>query len=416
MGGTTTDLGVLQRRPPAGHRAGRRGGRLAHHGARDRRAHHRAGRRQRDPPGRRRQADASVRSGWCRWRCWVRATRRCWPAGGRPGRCRRRILAARPLCAAALRRARRRGIGRAQPARTRGAGAGHRTSRSPCASWPSRSVRSAPWPRSSARAWCRSAGFTPSDAAHVLGLQHNWSTPAAQMAAQLACRLRDMKFPTPERTAAVRARCLERDGAPERPPFWTPRSASTCAKTSWSTPSVPATGRWAWPGSASRPSMPVVAVGGPVRVYYRRGRPPPGLPGRVPGTLRGGQRRRCGHRRGGADRVTVRVVGDGSGLFVLHSPVGTRQFTDPQAGTAGGDRTGAAAAIDAVVAMGAVADPEVRVTVSKQLLPNAGERHRIAGGRGHWPRRSGGRTRRQTPDRSAGILYTITQTHFRSPA
>ena len=36
------------------------------------------------------------------------------------------------------------------------------------------------------------SAFTPSDAAHVLGLQDNWSAPAALMAAQLACRLRDM--------------------------------------------------------------------------------------------------------------------------------------------------------------------------------------------------------------------------------
>jgi hypothetical protein len=43
-------------------------------------------------------------------------------------------------------------------------------------------------------------GLTPSDAAHVLGLQSNWSAAAAMMAAQLGCRLRDMKFPTPERT------------------------------------------------------------------------------------------------------------------------------------------------------------------------------------------------------------------------
>ena len=44
------------------------------------------------------------------------------------------------------------------------------------------------------------AGFTPSDAGHVLDLQANWSRPAAYMAAQLGCRLREMKMPTPART------------------------------------------------------------------------------------------------------------------------------------------------------------------------------------------------------------------------
>ena len=44
------------------------------------------------------------------------------------------------------------------------------------------------------------SGFTPSDAAHVLGLQSNWCGAAAEKAAALAVRFRDMKMPTAEHT------------------------------------------------------------------------------------------------------------------------------------------------------------------------------------------------------------------------
>ncbi|MFN4143303.1 hydantoinase/oxoprolinase family protein, partial [Aestuariivirga sp.] len=40
----------------------------------------------------------------------------------------------------------------------------------------------------------QTGGFTPSDAAHVLGLQDNWPGPAAELAAKLMLRFRDMKL------------------------------------------------------------------------------------------------------------------------------------------------------------------------------------------------------------------------------
>ena len=45
----------------------------------------------------------------------------------------------------------------------------------------------------------KSGGFTPSDAAHVLGLQDNWPGPAAELAAKLMVRFRDMKLGDAER-------------------------------------------------------------------------------------------------------------------------------------------------------------------------------------------------------------------------
>jgi len=211
--------------------------------------------------------------------------------------------------------------------------------------------------------------FTPSDAAHVLGLQDNWSAPAAQMAAQLGCRLRDMKFPTPERT-----RQFAHDVWSETVRL----SARTILDTAFGEhlrddkliDAVCAGAQGL--GLASiriTPTVPVVAVGGPVQVYYREV----------------GRRLGCevvfpehcdvANAVGAATGVvahsaTVRVAGDGSGMFLLHSTVGTRQFTDPQAALQAATDLARQTATDAVVVMGA-AHPEVRVTVTKQLLPNA---------------------------------------------
>ena len=212
-------------------------------------------------------------------------------------------------------------------------------------------------------------GFTPSDAAHVLGLQDNWSAPAARLAAQLGCRLREMKFPTPERTEQY-----ARDVWSETVRL----SARTILDTAFGEhlredkllhAVCAGDGTLGLARITITPSLPVVAVGGPVRVYY----------GEV------GRRLGCevvfpehcdvanavGAATGVvAQTVTVRVDGDGSGLFMLHSTLGTRQFTDPAAAIEAATVLARQSARDAVIAMGA-ADPQVRVMVTKQLLPNA---------------------------------------------
>jgi hypothetical protein len=189
------------------------------------------------------------------------------------------------------------------------------------------------------------------------------------MAAQLGCRLRDMKFPTPERT-----RQYAHDVWSETVRL----SARTILDTAFGEhlrdnkliDAVCAGAQGL--GLASiriTPTVPVVAVGGPAQVYYREV----------------GRRLGCevvfpehcdvanavGAATGAvAHSATVRVAGDGSGLFLLHSTVGTRQFTDPQAALQAATDLARQTATDSVVVMGA-AHPEVRVTVTKQLLPNA---------------------------------------------
>ncbi|MCB2044379.1 MAG: hypothetical protein KDH48_28260, partial [Rhodoferax sp.] len=212
-------------------------------------------------------------------------------------------------------------------------------------------------------------GLTPSDAAHVLGLQHNWSTPAAMLAAQLGCRLREMKLPTPERTqqfardiwsetVRLSARAIL-DTALGEPLHEDKLAQSVCA----------GDGMLGLARVSITPTIPVVAVGGPVGVYY-------GEVGRRLGCQMvfpefGDVANAIGAATGVvAQTVSVHVAGDGSGLFVLHSPVGTRQFSDPAQAIEAAMGLARQAATDAVLAMGAV-NPEVRIVLRKQLLPNA---------------------------------------------
>ncbi len=168
-------------------------------------------------------------------------------------------------------------------------------------------------------------GFTPSDAAHVLGLQANWSQPAARLAAQLAFRFRNMKLGAAEQikdfcheiwseTVSLSARAIVSaavDGSLEDNAL----VDAVCR-------GRPVVGLATVSVS---PTVPIVAVGGPARVYY----------GEV------GRRLQCdvvfsehcevANAIGAAaslvaHRVTVTVEGDGNGAFRVHSAQGTQIF------------------------------------------------------------------------------------------
>ncbi len=213
------------------------------------------------------------------------------------------------------------------------------------------------------------SGFTPSDAAHVLDLQNNWSREAAWMAAQLATRLREMKFPTPERTQAFAREVWSETVRLSARAILDTAVGEHLREDKLIHAVCAGEGRLGLARITVRPEVPVVAVGGPVGVYY----------GEVARRLGcdivfpefGDVANAVGAATGVvAHSVTVRVAGDGSGLFMLHSTIGTRQFTDPAAALEAATTLARQAAHDAVVAMGA-ASPQVKVSVTKQLLPNA---------------------------------------------
>ena len=213
------------------------------------------------------------------------------------------------------------------------------------------------------------SGFTPSDAAHVLGLQANWSSEAAYLAGQLGARLREMKFPTPERTEqfahdvwneTVRLTGLAildtALGVKLSDQQLIDAVCSGNAQLGLATLSI-------------KPSLPVVAVGGPVKVYY------PEVARRLGCEVVFPEHCDVANAVGAAigvvaQTVVVRVAGDGSGLFVLHSTVGTQQFSDPAEALRRATEMAREAARAAVLAMGAQA-PEVKLSLQKTMLPNA---------------------------------------------
>lgn len=212
-------------------------------------------------------------------------------------------------------------------------------------------------------------GLTPSDAAHVMGLQSNWSAAAAMMAAQLGCRLREMKFPSPERTQQF-ARDIWSETVRLSARAILDTAVGESLKDDKLVHAVCAGESQIGLARVSlSPMIPVVAVGGPVSVYY-------GEVGRRLGCQivfpeNGDVANAIGAATGVvAQTVAVHVAGDNSGLFVMHSPVGTRQFTDPAAAIEAAVALARQSATESVLSMGA-ANPEVRIVIRKQLLPNA---------------------------------------------
>ncbi len=213
------------------------------------------------------------------------------------------------------------------------------------------------------------SSLTPSDVSHVLGLQANWSPEAATMATQLACRLRDMKQPTAERTQAfaqdVWAETVRLTGlAILQTAFGVemadnPLTHAVCS----------GRGVLGLATVSLQPSIPVVAVGGPVKVYYEEVQRRLGCEVVFPEFCEVANA--VGAATGVvAHSVTVEVMGDGTGLFRMHSSASTRQFTDAVEALATAQALAEQLAHDAVVEMGAP-KPQVKLSISKQYMPNA---------------------------------------------
>jgi N-methylhydantoinase A/oxoprolinase/acetone carboxylase beta subunit len=217
------------------------------------------------------------------------------------------------------------------------------------------------------------AGFTPSDAAHVLDLQGNWSREAAFTAAQLMTRLKDMKMPD-----LPRVQHFAREVWDEAVRL----SGRAVLRTALGlSPSVgredgvllDAVCRGAAEVGLARvalsPTVPVVAVGAPVKVYY--GEVAKRLGAHVVFPDHCEVANAVGAATGLIARaVSVQVTGDGGGLFRVHAPQGTEVLSEAGAALKKAADSAADAARRAVIAMGA-AEPEVRITTVKHLLPDA---------------------------------------------
>ncbi len=215
----------------------------------------------------------------------------------------------------------------------------------------------------------QTGGFTPSDAAHVLGLQDNWPGPAAELAARLMVRRRDMKVGD---AARVQAFCRE---------VWSDtvrRSCSVILETAFAAPvaasplvdaACAGEGQFGLAKISLSPVVPVVAVGGPVRVFYGEVAKrlncevvfPPfcdvaNAVGAAAGVV--------------AQTIVITVEGDGSGLFRMHGPAGTVTFKSGAAAVAAAEILARDTAMEAVQSLGA-SHAQVQVSVEKHLLPEA---------------------------------------------
>ena len=213
------------------------------------------------------------------------------------------------------------------------------------------------------------SSLTPSDVSHVLGLQANWSLEAATMATQLAARLRDMKLPTPERTRAFAKGVWDETVRLTGLAILQTAFGVEMADNPLTHAVCSGTGHLGLAKVSLAPSIPVVAVGGPVKVYYEE------VQRRLQCEMVFPEFCEVANAVGAAtgvvaQSVTVEVMGDGSGLFRLHSTAGTRQFTNAAEALEAAQALAEQLAHDAVVAMGAP-HPQVKLSVSKQYMPNA---------------------------------------------
>jgi N-methylhydantoinase A/oxoprolinase/acetone carboxylase beta subunit len=211
--------------------------------------------------------------------------------------------------------------------------------------------------------------FTPSDAAVVLGLQDNWPRPAAAMAAKLVIRLRDMKLPDDQRTDEFCREVWSKTvSLSTRVLLETTMGTKDKDSAAWSAV-CEGVGQVGLTKVSLSPVVPIVAVGGPARIYY----------GEV------GKRLACdvvfppfndvanavGAAAGQvADRVTISVEGDGNGAFRVHGGGGALVFGSGKLALSEAIRLAQSLAIGLAEKRGAKF-PKVTVSVEKALLPDA---------------------------------------------
>jgi N-methylhydantoinase A/oxoprolinase/acetone carboxylase beta subunit len=211
--------------------------------------------------------------------------------------------------------------------------------------------------------------FTPSDASHVLGKQDNWSGPAAKLGAKLLARFRNMKMPD---DAAIQSIChAVWDATVSMSARIIVDTALVNVNDSHALIDAVCAGR-GFVGRAKvqiSPAMPIVAVGGPVRVYYDE------VARRLQTQVVFAPFCDVANAVGAAsalvmDRVTVTVEGDGNGLYRVHGGGQGEQFGSGKLALERAIQLASDLALGQSLKRGAI-KPDVEVTVEKNLMPEA---------------------------------------------
>jgi N-methylhydantoinase A/oxoprolinase/acetone carboxylase beta subunit len=213
--------------------------------------------------------------------------------------------------------------------------------------------------------------FTPSDAAHVLDMQANWSKDAAVLAGKLLSRFRDMKMPTDERlgefckliwhrTVSDTARVILQASF-DRPIADTPLLDAVCDGVS----------QKGLVRVSLSPQVPIVAVGGPVQVYYPEvGRR---LGAEIVFTPHCDVANAVGAAAGlVAHRVEVSIEGDGNGVFRVMGGGISEVVASGGAAIALASKAAEAAAMVLSKANGAYS-PKIEISIKRHYLPNASD-------------------------------------------
>jgi N-methylhydantoinase A/oxoprolinase/acetone carboxylase beta subunit len=213
------------------------------------------------------------------------------------------------------------------------------------------------------------ATFTPSDAAHILNLQSNWSRQAAEIAAKLNARFRTMKMPDDasakafceevwSKTAELSARAILLSALGDK--F---EETSLLAKVCEGVSAVNLT------TIRISPTVPIVAVGGPAEVFY------PEVARRLNCEVHFAEHHSVANAVGAAVGNVMNVVeatvdGDGQGLFRVYCEGATAVHGTASAALADAEQRATTAARNRALAFGA-RDPHVTCKARKHLLPGA---------------------------------------------
>jgi N-methylhydantoinase A/oxoprolinase/acetone carboxylase beta subunit len=213
------------------------------------------------------------------------------------------------------------------------------------------------------------SALTPSDASHVLGLQSNWSRDAAVLAAKLMARFRDMKAPTDERLQAFCTSVWGKTVALTGRVILDAAFGTSVQGEALFDAVVNGAEQIGLVRVALNPTVPVVAVGGPVKVYY------PEVGRRLGCDVVFAPHCEVANAVGAAagmvaHRLTVTVDGDGNGAFRVLGGGSAEVFGS---GTTAIEKATARAeqgALALAIASGAQ-QPKVTSTITKHHLPDA---------------------------------------------
>ncbi len=217
------------------------------------------------------------------------------------------------------------------------------------------------------------AGFTPSDAAHVLGLQDNWSREAAVLAAQLLVRNVLQKAASDELVTmlsqAVWEETVRLTGRAVLETALGHHAIEPGQAGGLIDVVCKGEGRRSLARVSISPEVPVVAVGGPVKIYY------PEVGRRLECEMVFPQSCEVANAVGAATgmiarTVTIEVNGNGAGVFRVHGPQNVSQFASAKDAIGEANRIARETAGAQVNAMGG-GQVSFQEDIEKFMLPDA---------------------------------------------